>query len=122
MGQNPINLAFRFLLEIGALLALGFWGWTQHTGLLRILLTVGLPLLAAVLWGTFRVPGDASASGHAPVAVPGWLRLLLELALFAAAVWALNASGATTAAVIFGLAVVIHYAISYDRMLWLLRG
>ena len=122
MGQNPINLAFRFLLEIGALLAVGFWGWTQHTGLLRVLLAVGLPLLAAVLWGTFRVPGDASASGRAPVAVPGWLRLLLELVLFAAAVRALNASGASTAALIFGLAVVIHYALSYDRVLWLLRG
>ncbi|MCO5242510.1 MAG: DUF2568 domain-containing protein [Anaerolineae bacterium] len=68
------------------------------------------------------MPGDASASGRAPVAVPGWLRLLLELALFAAAVWALNASGASTAALIFGLAVIIHYALSYDRVLWLLRG
>ena len=121
MGQNPLNLAFRFLLEILALLAVGYWGWIEHTGLLRILLAVGLPVLAAVLWATFRVPGDASASGRAPVAVPGWLRLLLELGLFAAATWALFGAGAATAATIFGLAVVVHYAISYDRVLWLLR-
>ncbi|MCB0206088.1 MAG: YrdB family protein [Caldilineae bacterium] len=121
MGQNPLNLAFRFLLEILALLAVGYWGWVEHTGLLRILLAVGLPVLAAVLWATFRVPGDASASGRAPVAVPGWLRLLLELGLFAAATWALFGAGAATAATIFGLAVVVHYAISYDRVLWLLR-
>lgn len=122
MGQNPLNLAFRFLLEIVALLALAFWGWTQHTGVLRILLAAGTPALAAVLWGTFRVPGDASASGRAPVAVPGWLRLLLELAMFAAAVWGLRDAGATTAAAVLGLAVVIHYALSYDRVLWLLRS
>ncbi|MCB9143385.1 MAG: YrdB family protein [Anaerolineales bacterium] len=121
MGQNPLNLAFRFLLEILALLAVGYWGWVEHTGLLRILLAVGLPVLAAVLWATFRVPGDASASGRAPVAVPGWLRLLLELGLFAAATWGLFGAGATTAATILGLAVVVHYAISYDRVLWLLR-
>lgn len=121
MGQNPLNLAFRFLLEILALLAVGYWGWVEHTGLLRILLAVGLPVLAAVLWATFRVPGDVSASGRAPVAVPGWLRLLLELGLFAAATWGLFDAGATTAATIFGLAVVVHYAISYDRVLWLLR-
>ena len=121
MGQNPLNLAFRFLLEILALLAVGYWGWAEHTGMLRILLAVGLPVLAAVLWATFRVPGDASASGRAPVAVPGWLRLLLELGLFAAATWALFGAGAATAATIFGLAVVVHYAISYDRVLWLLR-
>lgn len=122
MGQNPLNLAFRFLLEIVALLALAFWGWTQHTGLLRVLLAAGLPVLAAVLWATFRVPGDSSASGGAPVAVPGWLRLLLELALFVGAVWALHDAGATTAALVLGLAVLLHYALSYDRVLWLLRG
>lgn len=122
MGQHPLNLAFRFFLEICALLALAFWGWTQHSGFLRILLAVGLPVLAAGLWATFRVPGDASASGGAPIPVPGWLRLLLELALFAGAVWALRAAGATTAAVLLGLAVVLHYALSYDRVLWLVRG
>ena len=76
MGQNPINLGVRFILELVLLYALGFWGWTQHAGLWRYVLVIALPLLAAVLWGTFRVPEDASANGKAPVRVPGWLRLL----------------------------------------------
>lgn len=102
MGQNPLNLAVRFILEILALAAVGSWGWSYGTGALRYLLALGLPLLAAVLWGTFRVPHDSSHSGHAPVVIPGWVRLLLELALFGFATWGLFHSGAALIASIFG--------------------
>ncbi|MGD8398240.1 MAG: YrdB family protein [Anaerolineae bacterium] len=121
MSQNPINLAVRFLLEIGALVALGYWGWVAHDGALRWLLALGLPLLAAALWGTFAVPGDRSRSGGAPVPVPGAVRLLLELALFGSAAWALYDAGATTLAWVLAVVAVIHYAVSYDRIVWLLR-
>ena len=94
MSQNPINLAVRFLLEIAALVAIGYWGWAQHAGILRYALVIGLPLLAAFLWGTLRVPEDASANGKAPVPVPGALRLLLELAFFGFATWGLFDAGA----------------------------
>ena len=43
MGQNPLNLALRFILEILALVAIGYWGWTTNTGALRYLLTFGAP-------------------------------------------------------------------------------
>jgi uncharacterized protein DUF2568 len=49
MGQNPLNLALRFFLELAALYFIGNWGWTRHTGVLRYLLAFGLPLLAAVI-------------------------------------------------------------------------
>ncbi|NJN83202.1 MAG: YrdB family protein, partial [Caldilineaceae bacterium] len=90
-------------------------------GWLRYLLAAGLPLLGAVLWGTFRVPGDASSAGNAPVPVPGWVRLALELGLFGAATWAFADAGAERTALLFGAVVVLHYAISYDRILWLLN-
>jgi hypothetical protein len=121
MSQNPLNLAVRFLLEIAALVAIGYWGWTWGQGALRYGLAIGGPLLAAVMWGVFAVPGDRSRSGSAPVPVPGWVRLLLELALFAFAVWALYDTGATTAAGILGAIVLVHYGSSYDRVLWLLK-
>lgn len=121
MSQNPLNLALRFVLELTALYAVGFWGWAHFDGVLRILSAIGLPLLAASLWGTFRVPGDASANGRAPVAVPGWLRLLLELGLFTFAAWGLQDAGAVTAALLFGGVSLLHYLISYDRVLWLLK-
>jgi hypothetical protein len=121
MGSNPGNLAVRFLLEIAGLAALGWWGWNRGDGILQFVLALGVPILAAVLWGTFAVPSDPSRSGKAPVPVPGVVRLLLELAFFAAATWALYATDLTTLAWIYGAVVVIHYAVSYDRILWLVR-
>ena len=121
MSQNPINLAVRFILEIAALASLAYWGWTQHTGFLRYLLAIGLPLLASVLWGTLAVPGDPSRSGKAPVPVPGIIRLVLELVLFGSAAWCLAESGQAFWANIFSLVVLVHYAVSYDRVLWLLK-
>lgn len=48
------------------------------------------------------------------------MRLLIELALFFAATWAFYDAGATVAAVVFGVLWVLHYAISYDRITWML--
>jgi len=120
MATHPANLAARFLLELAALYALSYWGWTQHTGVVRWLWTVGLPLVAALLWYTFNVPDDSSRSGQAPIPVPGWLRLVLELALFAASTAALYAANRPAWAMVFLVIVVIHYALSYDRIQWLL--
>jgi hypothetical protein len=121
MSQNPINLTVRFLLELVGLYAFGLWGWTQHTGIMRFLLVIGLPLIAATLWATFRVPADASANGKAPVPVAGWLRLLLEVIFFTSAAWCLFNSGATNAGYIFSAVALIHYLLSYDRILWLFK-
>jgi hypothetical protein len=49
------------------------------------------------------------------------VRLLLELAIFGFAVWGLFDAGAGRLALIFGGVVLIHYAISYDRIWWLLK-
>ncbi len=121
MGSHPINLALRFGLEVAALAALGLWGWRQGEGWLRFLLGLGIPLLAAVVWGVFAVPDDPSRSGSAPVAVPGLVRLLWELAFFAFAVWALFELGATGLSWALGLITAVHYLVSYDRVGWLLR-
>lgn len=118
MSANPLNLAFRFLLELAALVAIGYWGWHASLGAMRWLFMFGAPLVAATLWGTFRVDNDP---GRAPVRVPGWVRLALELAYFGFAVWGLCDAGAVTASWLLGVAVAVHYLISYDRILWLLR-
>ena len=105
MGSHPINLAVRFLLEIAALIALGWWGWNSGTGAWRFVLALGLPILAAVFWGTFAVPDDPSRSGKAPIPVPGLVRLLFELGFFASASAALYFTGLQAAALIFGIIV-----------------
>ena len=121
MGSHPLNLAFRFILELSALFSTGYWGWTQHQGVARWLLAIGLPVLLAILWGTFAVPNDPSRSGKAPIPTPGFLRLLLELAIFAVATIALIASQRVSAGLLLAGLTVFHYLISYDRIVWLLK-
>jgi hypothetical protein len=121
MGSHPINLAVRFILEVAGLLALAWMGWHYGRGLYRYLLAIGIPLLAAILWGVFAVPDDPSRSGDAVVAIPGMLRLILELAYFAAAAWSFFAVGAATVGWIYVTAVIVHYLVSIDRVLWLIQ-
>ena len=120
MGSHPINLVIRFLLEITALIVVGLWGWKQSESWPRFVMAIGIPILLAAIWGTFAVPDDPSRSGAAPVPVPGVVRLLIELGIFAFATWVLYDMGYIKASWILGLIVVIHYAVSYDRISWLL--
>ena len=121
MGSHPINLAIRFVLEVVGLVALAWIGWQYGKGAYKYVCAIGFPLLAACLWGVFAVPDDPSRSGNAVVAIPGILRLALELGFFAAATWALFSVGAAKLGWIYVIAVLVHYAVSYDRILWLLQ-
>ncbi len=118
-SRHPVNLVVAFALELAMLAALAGWGWTQHEGLLQVILAVGAPLLAAVLWGVFRVDGDPK---KAPVAIPGVLRLLLELGLFTLGLIALTAAGQPTLALIGAVILIVHYLTSWDRVRWLIAN
>jgi hypothetical protein len=121
MGTHPVNLAFRFLLELSALCIMGLWGWRQRDDGLRIVIALAIPLIAVALWGVFAVPNDPSRSGSAPVPVPGVLRLALECGFFGFATWALDDLGFARLAAIFGTSALLHYLLSYDRIGWLIR-
>jgi hypothetical protein len=100
------NLALRFLLELCALAALWYWGFKTGTGpISKVVLGIGAPLAAAVLWGTFVAPA-------APVSVPGALRLLLELAVFGGAA-ALYSAGRPGLAWALGLTYVINRVLMF---------
>ena len=121
MGSHPINLALRFGLELGALAAMAYWGWTGHVGAARWIWAIGLPIGSAVAWATFAVPHDPSRSGAAPLPVPGVVRLVLELGFFAAASLQVAARGRERLAIVSATVVLLHYAFSYDRVSWLLK-
>ena len=121
MGNNPIVLFVRFLLEIAALISIGMYGWAIGSKILSYILAVGLPLIAAILWGVFAVPGDPSRSGKAPVPIPGTIRLILELLIFGFACFCLIYLGYNTLGIILVVIVVLLYIISYDRFLWLIN-
>jgi hypothetical protein len=120
MGSHPFNLTIRFLLELSALVATGIWGWNQYDGWIRFVLSFGIPVTLAAVWGIFAVPNDPSRSGKAPIPVPGIVRLGIELAIFSFATWTIQDLGYTRISWIFGIIAAVHYAISYDRIRWLL--
>ena len=67
------NLALRFLLELCALGALGYWGFkTGSATLAKIGLGISVPLVAAIVWAMFVSP-------KASVQLPGILVLLLQV-------------------------------------------
>lgn len=119
MEEVSANDAFRFVLELAALGALGYWGWSANAGLVRYAAAVGVPLVAAALWGTFRVANDP---GPAPVPVPGPVRLTLELFFFAVAVGLLADAGQPVPALVFAGLLVLHYAVAHERVLRLLSA
>ncbi len=118
MHDHPLNLALRFVLEMAALAALAYWGWTQHHGTGRWVWAFGLVLGASIVWGTLRVNDDPRP---APVPVPGVVRLLIEAVFFGGAVTLLAAADRAQWAVVLGVVVVIHYLLSYERIRWLLK-
>lgn len=122
MASNPLNLALRFILEMATLVAVGVAGWQQFDGVAGWLAAIGLPVAMAAVWGTFAVPDDPSRGGSAPVPVPGAVRLLVEGLFFAGGVVALWSIGSTTLALVFAAVVAVHYALSWDRIVWLVSG
>ena len=82
---NWFWLTVAFAAELAALAALGHWGWATGAGAMRLLLAVGIPAVAGVLWGVFAAPS-------APVQVVA-LAALVKVVVFGSAVAALAATG-----------------------------
>jgi len=121
MDVNTINLAVRFILEMSGLIALGLWGWDKGEGISKFIFALGVPLIAATIWGVFAVVDDPSRSGNAPIIVPGIIRLIIELSFFGLVIWTLFIMHHSMLGWLFGITVVIHYLVSYERVSWLLQ-
>ncbi len=97
-----LNLTLRFLLELGALGALCWSGF--HLPLpwpARLLVAIGGPLAAAVIWGSYVAP-------RAPWRVQGWSRLVPEFAVFGGAAGALLWAGYPRTAAVFAAIALIN--------------
>lgn len=115
---HNLNLGLRFLLELAALGAVGWWAWRLDSGW-RWPLVVLLPLLLATIWGTFRVPGDPN---DAPVAVRGTVRLAIEALVFGAALVGLWLLRREQLALAFAGVLLLHYVVDWQRVRWLLTA
>jgi len=120
MSKNPINLAFRFLLELSALFSAAFWAYQQVEGWLSVVFAIGFPFVLSAIWCVFAVPNDPSRSGKAPIPVPGFIRLLIEFSVFGFGIWALKDLSYKELSWIFGIFIFLHYLFSYDRIQWIL--
>ncbi|MEJ2595909.1 MAG: YrdB family protein [bacterium] len=121
VSNHPVNLGLRFMLELLALFAMGWWGYALCHCVMRYVWAVVLPLAAATVWGIFAVPGDPSRSGKTVIKTPGWIRLILEFSFFGFSVYALYDIGQPVFAWIFGGVILLHYVFSIHRINWLFR-
>ncbi|PLX12766.1 MAG: hypothetical protein C0598_05470 [Marinilabiliales bacterium] len=122
MGKHPINLFLRFILELIAFTAAGIWGYGQTEGFAALILAVLCPISMAAIWGIFAVPNDPSRSGKTVIKTPGIIRLILELLIFGFAIWAFYSIGMTIISYVLTFFVILHYALSYDRIGWLMKN
>ena len=115
------NLGLRFGVELSALTALGLAAYRATSGPLQWVAAIAAPLAAGTIWGVFNVLDDPSRSGKAPVEVPGWLRLGIELTILGAGIFAAAYAGQPLLATGLAILLALHYATSWPRVEWLIR-
>lgn len=112
-SMRGINLAFRFVLEILALVALFLFGMSLTDSLpIGLVLGVGLVAFVMVVWGAYVAP-KATRRLADPV------RLAVELVIFFGAVLAFGFAVSWLLAILYGLAVIISLALMFN---WGQRG
>ncbi|MEU9841972.1 YrdB family protein [Actinomadura sp. NPDC048032] len=103
---HAANEGLAFLLELAAIAALAWWGFTTGGNVLvNIVLGLGAPAAAIVLWGMFAAP-------RARFKIPLPLVLLVKAAVFGAGALAFHGVGHTAAAVAFAVIAVVNTALA----------
>lgn len=100
------NVGLRGLMELGIVVALGYWGYkTGESTSAKILLAIGAPLLGFGFWGLvdFRKAGS--------LAEP--LRLIQELVISGLAALAWYAAGAQVWGWALGWISIVHHVLVY---------
>jgi hypothetical protein len=103
---RPANDGLRFLLELSALAAVAYWGWSEHGPVWRWVLVVAAPLAIALLWGRFVAP-------KAKVRVGDPWKLLLEVLVFGGAAAALADADQPVLAIVLAAAALLHLALTF---------
>ncbi|WP_405685023.1 YrdB family protein [Streptomyces sp. NBC_00057] len=100
------NELLAFIVELVALAALAWWGFTTGDGAAaQLVLGLGTPAVAIMLWGMFAAP---RARFRPPLAGV----LLVKAVVLGGGVYAVHAVGHPVAAVFFGVVVVVNTALA----------
>jgi undecaprenyl pyrophosphate phosphatase UppP len=99
---KAINLIAAFFLEIAMLIFLGYCGFQYpENRILKYLLMILLPLIAAILWGFFAAPKSRRRLRQP-------YRMFFAMMIFGVAVFLLYKSGIRTLAIVFAVLVLIN--------------
>lgn len=81
--QHQIGVvdAVRFLCEVFAIVTLAIWGFVTFPFWVNLVVGIGAPVLAIVLWGLFRAP-------KAVLAVDPFVKALVEIVVMGTAAFA----------------------------------
>ncbi len=90
---KSLNLALTFFLELAMLAALAYAGF-QIASSLRVVVGIGAPLVAILIWARFMAP-------KSPTRLTGTGYLIAKFALFGIAAIGLALAGQVTWAIIF---------------------
>lgn len=101
-GARGANLALRFLLEIGAVVAVADWGFKVGNGSgTKLVLGIGAPVVFIAVWAVFVAPKSV-------VTVPTPVKAGLGIVVLELAALALAFADGVTLGVVFGVVVVAN--------------
>ena len=96
------NLALRFIVELGGIIAVGYWGLSASgLGAGRFVLAIVAPAAVIAVWALFIAP---TAGGPLSPAARGWVGTLVLLG----AAGTLALAGQPTAAIAFAAIVLVN--------------
>jgi hypothetical protein len=113
--------AIEFALMLGLLASVAYWGWqTGGDGAGQWMLAGGAAAVIGIIWIAIRFGGDR---GTSPIAVlrSGRVRLAAELVVIGIAATAVWTAGSRAASETLLTAFAIHYALTWDRVMRLVR-
>lgn len=112
-----------FLLEVVGLIGIGRLGWHLGTSLpWSLSLSALFVSLSSAVWAVFRTPGFVPNGNDPVIAIPGPVRVAIEIGFYTFGAWGLWASGWELAAIVFATSVVIVLFALRQRMAGLLAN
>ncbi|MFI9555337.1 YrdB family protein [Nonomuraea endophytica] len=106
------NMLLMFLLELGVIAAVGYWGFTVSSNwIINTLAGLGAPALFITAWALFGAGGGVNATFPAT----GIWRGVLEILWFGGGAAALYAAGAATPAAVLAILFAVNAAL---RLIW----
>lgn len=104
---GAVNAAVRFLLELAALVAVGYWGYSLgQTQLVKLGVGIGLPVVVAAVWAAFGSPAAPYRLGQP------W-RVLLEVLILGGAAVTLYLLDRPVLAAGFAVVAAINTVVLY---------